>query len=219
MNALPRHHLDEDTLIAYAAGTLAPAASVMVASHLTLCPGCRNALAAAEAVGGALLECESTAAMQTSAEALLARAEAVPQTRKPSRPVNDNRDEALLPRPVRDLIADAEPLNWRWMGPGVRYAFLAGDEKEGKVGLLKIAPGTRLPKHGHTGEEFTMVLAGGYADEGGHFVRGDVEWADGATVHQPHADADGECLCLVVTKGTLKAKGFLAPFIQPLMAI
>jgi putative transcriptional regulator len=115
--------------------------------------------------------------------------------------------------------ADPASLKWRWMGTGVRYAYLAGDDREGRVGLMRIAPGTRLPRHGHTGEEFTMVLSGGYCDDSGHFARGDVEWADDDTVHQPRADREGECLCLVVTTGTLKAKGWLAPLLQPLMAI
>jgi len=96
---------------------------------------------------------------------------------------------------------------------------LADDDAGYRIGLMKIAAGTRLPKHGHTGEEFTMVLAGGYKDDGTQFLRGDIDWADDQTVHQPLADRDGDCLCLVVTKGTLKAKGLFGPLLQPLMAI
>lgn len=226
MTALPKHHLDEDTILAYASGSLGRAASVFVASHLTLCPACRKAVAAAEAVGGAMLEsADQPVRMTCTADAVLARASRdghetyAPPRKSPG--VNDNRPNGvLLPKPIRELVGGAlSNLKWRWMGPGVRYAYLAGDEAEGKVGLLKISPKTRLPRHGHTGEELTMVLAGGYKDDGGQFLRGDVEWADSGVVHQPMADPDGECLCVVVTKGTLKAKGLLAPLLQPLMAI
>ena len=230
MSALPNHHIGDETLLAYASGTLSRSAGILVASHLTLCPSCRKALAAAEAVGGALLEAtEQRVTMSCTADDILARADRsapnekgaalVPPSGKASA-VNDNRPNKLLPRPIRELVGDdIASLKWRWMGPGVRYAFLAGDEHEGKVGLMRIAPGTRLPRHGHTGEELTMVLAGGYKDSSGQFARGDVEWADDNIVHQPWADKDGECLCLVVTKGKLKAKGLLGPLLQPLMAI
>lgn len=227
MSALPNHHVSADTLFAYASGALGRSASVMVASHLTLCPSCRHALAAAEAVGGAVLETMSSEArLNCTADQLLARSDTsassntAPRANTSTDAVNDNLPNATYPRPIRDLIkARAKPLSWRWMGPGVRYAYLADDDAGYRIGLMRIAAGTKLPRHGHTGEEFTMVLAGGYNDDIGQFVRGDVEWADDQMVHQPHADQDGECLCLVVTKGTLKAKGFLAPLLQPLMAI
>jgi putative transcriptional regulator len=74
-----------------------------------------------------------------------------------------------------------------------------------------------MPNHGHAGEEFTMVLAGGYRDAQGSYRRGDVEVADGDVVHQPVADADGDCVCLVVTRGDLKPTGLFARVLQPLM--
>lgn len=222
MTAIPNHHLSSETLIAYASGSLGRSASALVAAHLTLCPSCRRALAAVEAVGGALLDASpAQAKLVCTADQLLARAGAADTRSTPrSNPVNDNLPNAVYPRPIRDLIgAGTDDLKWRWMGPGVRYAYLADDDAGYRIGLMKIAAGTRLPKHGHTGEEFTMVLAGGYKDDGTQFLRGDIEWADDQTVHQPLADRDGDCLCLVVTKGTLKAKGLFGPLLQPLMAI
>ena len=47
----PTHHLDYSTLLAYAAGTLDEAFSVVAASHLAVCPTCRNAVREAEAMG------------------------------------------------------------------------------------------------------------------------------------------------------------------------
>ena len=42
--AQPQHHVDEDVLLAYAAGSLPEAASLVAAAHLTLCPHCRAVL-------------------------------------------------------------------------------------------------------------------------------------------------------------------------------
>ena len=51
-----RHHLSDDLLISYAAGSLAEGWSLAVATHLALCPACRKRLAVAEDIGGELLE-------------------------------------------------------------------------------------------------------------------------------------------------------------------
>jgi len=69
--------------------------------------------------------------------------------------------------------------------------------------------------HGHSGDEMTMVLAGGYTDATGNFQRGDVEAADDGLVHQPVADAGEECVCLVVTEGELQPTGMIAKVLQP----
>ena len=56
LDMLPQHHIVEDMLLAYATGTLGQAASLVAATHLSMCPSCRASLVAAEAVGGVLLE-------------------------------------------------------------------------------------------------------------------------------------------------------------------
>ena len=51
-----QHHLTEDLIVAYAAGTLGHAFSVVVAAHFSLCDECRSQLEAHEHLGGAVLE-------------------------------------------------------------------------------------------------------------------------------------------------------------------
>ncbi|MGL1147904.1 zf-HC2 domain-containing protein, partial [Vibrio parahaemolyticus] len=50
------HHPSNSLLLDYAAGTLDEASSLLIATHLTLCPHCRREVAAAEAIGGSLLD-------------------------------------------------------------------------------------------------------------------------------------------------------------------
>ncbi len=52
----PSHHPSEATLLVYAAGGLGEGMALVVAGHLGYCGQCRGTIAAAEAVGGALLE-------------------------------------------------------------------------------------------------------------------------------------------------------------------
>ncbi|MDX2222930.1 MAG: ChrR family anti-sigma-E factor [Rhodospirillaceae bacterium] len=223
-SATVRHHPGEETLLAYAAGTLDEATSVLVATHLALCPHCRALTAAAEAVGGEMLDRFEPATLVNrsvgAALTLLDRADAPTITREAPVTSATAVADAVIPRPLRDFLpAEPSAVKWRWMGPGVRYAHLCGAADTGKVGLLRIASGTRLPRHGHTDEEFTMVLEGSYASGDRSYARGDVEWANDAVIHQPTASRDRECVCVVVTRGTLKATGIFAPLVQPLMAI
>ena len=51
-----KHHLGDDILMAYSAGTLPEAFSLMVATHISLCDTCRAQLETFDAVGGAMLE-------------------------------------------------------------------------------------------------------------------------------------------------------------------
>lgn len=50
------HHVSDDLLVSYAAGALSEGWSIAVATHLALCPDCRQRSSAAEAIGGAILE-------------------------------------------------------------------------------------------------------------------------------------------------------------------
>ena len=64
----PDHHPSEELLLDHAAGALAEASALIVATHLALCPRCRADVAALEAAGAGLLEAEETGAFD---EALL----------------------------------------------------------------------------------------------------------------------------------------------------
>ena len=50
-----RHHPDNATIMAYAAGTLDEAFAVLVSCHLEVCKTCRDQLAAANELGGSML--------------------------------------------------------------------------------------------------------------------------------------------------------------------
>ena len=199
------HHPQSDTLWSYAAGSLDEASSVLVASHLALCPDCRADVARMEAMGGEMLEDVGTASVSASSlDAIMARLDgpalvkSVPQIAKT--PANDT----VLPRPLRDYVGSGvNSVAWRRLTTGVDYFDLPVRAEGRRARLLKIAPGTRVPSHGHGGDEMTMVLAGGYTDEFGSYARGDVETADVTQVHQPVADAGEACICLTVTRGAL----------------
>ena len=202
-----RHHIGEDTLLAYASGSADEATALLVATHVTLCPGCRGALADAEAIGGALLEGEAESALAGDAwQRVLGRLD-----QEPSPPVVPP-VAGLIPAPLCAYLGTADPaaLEWRWIGPGVRGVRIPVRGGRSRAILLRIGAGRRMPAHGHGGNELSLVLAGGYLDETGQYLRGDVQEATPEVRHQPTVDQDGPCLCLHISDAPLRFRAWWA---------
>lgn len=209
------HHPHDDLLLGYAAGTLDHATAVLIAAHLALCPACRQGSARAEAVGGALIDDLAPAAIGPGAlDAVLARCdECLPAESATATP------SPILPRPVCDLVRGAlESQRWHWRGRGIRYLPLAA-HRGSRLGLLQVAAGQAVPRHGHSDDEFTLVLAGGYRDAGESYNRGDVQCADAGLVHQPIAESDAACLCLVVTRAPIRPRNPLMRLLVQLLPV
>lgn len=214
---IPTHHPSDALLLSYAAGTTAEAEALAMSTHLTFCPECRARLAAAEAVGGALLDQMDSAPLPASAlQSVLARLdEPVAAAERPQPP------QAMdgLPQALAGYAAEAlAQSGWRMLAPGIKQLALA-TSGDAKARLLKLKPGTVLPEHGHRGTELTILLAGSYTDALGQFRRGDMAELDETVVHQPVVDDGPDCVVLVVTEAPLKFRSWMARLAQPLIGI
>ena len=205
-----KHHLEEDTLLAYAAGNLPEAFNLVVAAHISLCDSCRAVVESYDTLGGALIEDADTAPMhQDSLARTLAQLDETPVDR-PAPAV----ETGVLPRPVRDYLGgDLEAVRWRPIGMGVKQAILS-TSNSASARLLLIPAGVAIPDHSHEGREMTLVLQGAFQDADDRFARGDVEVADGSVSHTPVADIGEDCICLAVTDAPLKFKGLLPRIVQ-----
>ena len=67
----------------------------------------------------------------------------------------------------------------------------------GELRLVRLAPQTALPTHGHEADEHTVVLTGGFRDGEQVFEVGDWATAGPDTVHTPVAEPNEECWALV----------------------
>ena len=199
-----RHHPDDALLLAYAAGGLDGAMSLIIATHLTFCAQCSRLVARQEEIGGALLQDLPPVAMEEGAlDRALARLDA-PFEPPAARPSNDN-----TPAPLRALLGhDLSQTRWRKMGPNLGYVTLA---RRGPVTvrLLRGAPGTDTGRHSHRGDEYTLVLRGGYTDETGTYEPGDFQTASADVHHNPIADPEEDCINLAVTTGPLRFDGLV----------
>jgi len=205
----PRHHVPDEELMAYAAGNTCEALSVLVATHLALCPRCRERAADLEAVGGALLFQEHAPVSGGALEQLLGRLDEPPPTPPVvASPVAGG--ATWLPRPLRDYVGPAGELNWRWVLPGIRQVQVPLRFGEMPVRLMKLSPGITIPKHSHTGVERLLVLTGGFSDSAGHFERGDLSVREGDSAHIQEVATEEPCVALLVAEGPLVPRSFMA---------
>lgn len=213
----PRHHPADALLVDYAAGAMKEPMALLVATHLALCPQCRNQVETLESVGGALLETIEPADVDDATlDALMARLDDhgveddVPADR------HDDGDP-LLPQPLRGYVGTSLT-QLRWQGIGsFQYVDMGLGNGDTRTRLMRIAPGTAMPQHTHEGNELTLVLSGGFSDGALSFRRGDVAITDDTVDHRPIADAGEPCICLAVTDAPLKLTGRFGRLINPLI--
>lgn len=209
--------LPEEWLLSYAAGSLTEGHSVMVASHLAYHDDLQQAVADAEAIGGALLDkLEPGDVGSDMFDRILAR---VAQDPVPEVPAINGRS-AVAPQPLLDYLGcDLDKLKWRIMGPGMSNVRLWTGPNDERLWLLRARGGIATPEHGHNGDEWTLVLKGAYTAVEQHFAVGDLETADEAIVHQPVMDEKEECICLVLTTGLIRFKSPVARMLQPIIGL
>jgi putative transcriptional regulator len=225
MNTTPRHHPEDDLLLAYAAGSLDAAAALVVGAHLESCAVCQQHLAQLDELGAALLEQITPVELDVGAfSRTLARIDAADAaeslaSQAISRASATSRSRLLS---IRELDAPAgmrwprsldgcEVTPWQSIGPGMRWARLGvPGQPDANAFLLRMAAGKELAAHTHRGLELTQVLWGAFDDGRSVWRAGDLDAADASIHHRPFVTPDRECLCLVAVDGRVKFDGLLA---------
>ncbi len=204
-----------DLALSYGAGRMPAPMRLLIDTRARLETDTRNAAKAADALGGALLETIDPVALRPDAlkdmlnliDALdeddAAHADAAAEAGK-------GLDEILsLPEPARGAaLAALEQTGWKFAGPGLRTLPLMS-EGETKAELIRIEPGKGAPNHGHSGEEYTLVLTGAFGDGRRVYEPGDLCVAGPDVVHRPVAEPGRTCIALAVTDAPLAYRGAL----------
>jgi putative transcriptional regulator len=216
------HHPNEALLLDYASGSLGESWGLVIATHLALCPNCRNTVSYWEAFGGGILH--SIEPISVNAELIDGVMARINNPEIPVEiPSHDNiavSESTILPQPLRGYIGrDVSKLDWKRLGFGA-YQFTVPVKEDGVTArLLKIPAGRPVPEHSHCGKELTLVLSGAYKDATGTYNRGDFQEADDSLEHQPQAADSEDCICLAVTDAPLRFKSLAVKLLQPILGI
>jgi putative transcriptional regulator len=212
-----RHHISDQLLMAYSAGQLPEAFSLVMAVHLSMCDDCKARLGAFDAVGGVVMDRCDVVAMDTDSLATTLAKLDMPLMGTPSSALPHV--QSSLPAPLADYIGgDLSAVKWRSLGAGVRQAILPTDNAA-SARLLYIPAGTAVPDHGHRGTELTLVLQGAFHDEIDRFGPGDLEISNEDINHQPIAEAGEACICLAATDAPLRFNTLVPRLLQPFFRI
>jgi putative transcriptional regulator len=206
-----RHHPSEAMLVAQAAGSLWEAAALIVEAHLDQCAHCSATLRLAEAVGGALLD--GLSPMPLAPDALrraMDRLDEVDSGVPEGSNFSSAQQAPAAPRQEHSLVRQkAHNTRLHWLAPGIGHAVLLNRPGNGTLRVLRVKPGTALPRHSHRGSELTLVLEGAFVDETGHYGPGDLAEVDETISHRPVAEGPTDCVCLIATQGRLRFNGLL----------
>jgi putative transcriptional regulator len=210
-----KHHPSDAALAEFAAGTLDQARALVVASHLHFCRQCRDAVRGFETLGGALLEGIAPAALAPDAlQRIMGRLSIEEQVAlaPPAAPPSSGE----FPDPLSQYAMGP----WRWIGRGVQWRPVQIESKEGvRTFMLKAAPGTKLPRHRHTGTEWTCVFQGAFRHELGRYGPGEFDEADETIEHDPVVEEGNVCICLVALQGDIKFQSWMGRLLQPFVRI
>ncbi len=213
------YHPTDDALSKYVAGQYDTAFSLVLATHVSQCVKCQNTVALQQEVSGAALSEAKPVKMEMGALDLLERAETE------TRPIENVK--TMIPK-VRSKIfgidvpailsryldGDLDSIKWQRLSPSLKQHILLVNGKA-SARLLWMAPGKAVPAHGHSGEEMTMILSGGYYDGDEAYTQGDLHFADHKTPHVPVAMDDGPCLVISALDSPLIFSNAIPKLLQP----
>ena len=203
------HHVPDEMLLEYAAGTASDATALATACHVAMCDACSTRVVVLEEIGGRVLDAGGSEPLPSGAlEAVLARIEGPPQARDEAAAVPAAPAflaEFDLPRPLLRRLAEAAVGNdWRFVVPGVRAVDLPVAAPGVTVRLVAFKPGVTIPIHDHGGPERVVVFSGALEEEGKRFERGDISIRDAGERHEQHVAPGEPCIALVVNEGPLR---------------
>lgn len=218
------HTADEEWLAACSAGVLSEAKSLLLECQIALRPRLAARLLQIDCIGGEFLESAKGEPLSdrfsTKLSAAITQAGNEGRSGGGGETLAVSDVEAWAPKPLTAFLKRSGiSLKWKKSGPGISRAVLREDGGE-RLYLLRSRPGMVMPVHSHKGQEWTLVLQGGYHVGEHAYACGDLHCEDENCRHQPVIDDDGEeCISLVADEGRLVFKDPLLRLIQPLLGI
>jgi putative transcriptional regulator len=227
-----RHHPPLEVLLDFASGSLPEPVALVVAAHADLCAACREEIATFEVVGGEMLaEIEPVSMSENALDAVMARLDAsesftsvavarasAPATIAPTCEAAATAIADLIsPSVLAHLGGDLSRLVWRKVGGLFEEIKLPISVKGFKASLMRLKPNSMIPMHTHRGREYTLVLAGGFRENGSQYDVGDFTLRDASDIHRPVVDGDEGCVCLMVLDAPIKLTGMIGRLVNPFL--
>lgn len=204
-----RGHPAPENLLSCAAGSMDEALAAVMACHMTICPRCRDELSFLGSVGATLLE-------DVSPVPLVMERPSPSIAVKQRTPMLQHTIKSDVPAPLRKYVGNwLADIKWKRVVPGIwQFPIPLAKHSNSTLRLIKVSPGLKLPHHGHSGSELTLVLQGTFTDEFGSYATGDVAETSEGVEHAPVAAEGADCICLIAAEGPMRFHSMLARIVQ-----
>lgn len=197
MAAIP----DESWFADYAAGAGPAAVRTLIAAQIEINPAAAERAALFDAVASHFAFAETSGVT------------AITQELDDHLRIPDQKPDPIYPTALARLGFSSDRKPWRSHLGGVSARKVKRLCQPGvDARLFRFEPGAAIPKHDHGGEEMTLVLTGGFADEKGVYHRGDVAIGRAGEAHTPMGLPGEPCICFAVSVGGYR-------FRNPLMSL
>ena len=212
---MSRHQAPDELLLDYAAGALPEGPALAVSIHLALDAASRRTVERLQAVGGALLESEQGPAFDEFAlERVMAKLDGV-AVEPVAAPQSPPPGFEWAPAPLVPFLG-TNP-RWRKAIGGFENVPIRIPGDSHRVELLRLMPGHGLPQHRHAGNEYTIVMQGGFTDTTGNYGVGDFAVGPGAQDHEPIGDPGEPCIAMIVLERPIVLTGPWGRWFNPLV--
>ncbi len=184
------HRPDLSTLMTCAAGSQPEALCAVITSCLAMCPASMEMVTRMELIGVALLDQMDPEPMSEPPAKALAGAE---------RSESNRNSHSSLPAPLRAVVGDSiDALGWLDREQGVKYFSVPmSPTAQGRLELVNLAPGTKLPELAYAGEEYLLVVSGSCSRDGTRLERGDFVESYEQSPYSLVAGDNGHCVLLI----------------------
>ncbi|WP_299494519.1 ChrR family anti-sigma-E factor [uncultured Shewanella sp.] len=216
------HHPSDALLTRFIEADLTISLSVIVSSHVEMCPACQSKVAkltqqAASSYFDDLDDLHQLDNNDTLSDDVLHMMGQITSAEQDT-PLN-------LPKNVTEIEIEGKRLSLPhalksialkdWQGLGkISRARLNIEDDERRMSLLSIAKNGSVPCHTHKGFEITLLLQGSFEDEMGTYHAGDFIWLNNDHTHQP-ISKEG-CVCLTVSNDALKFTQGMSQMLNPI---
>lgn len=201
-----KFHPDSELLLKYASGQLDAPLSLAIALHQQKCDECQYKISELESIGGQTLDsCDNDKTISLNFEHLIQAIDSLPKQNI------ETYHEIAIAESDLDIFEKLNNNNfqnmlWKKVTRNIRQANIAMNDPQYEVVLYDLSPNTKVPKHTHQGNEFTLILQGDFSDKNGQYKQGSFISQDESDEHQPIAGDQG-CICLAITNAPLKYTG------------
>lgn len=218
MNAMIKHHPDDNLLTEYSAGALAKGPAIALSAHLHFCARCRQRVDRLNALGANLMtEAEPVPVSNQLLEAVWQKLDSAGVDDSVSHREQPGGDHK--PKILQKILRNQGPPKWQFLTPSLDVARLKTGQRQFEVALHRIRAGGSVAAHDHRGTEITLVLEGSFSDEGGSYQVGDFLVREPGQAHRPLASRDAPCICLSVVAAPVRMTGPIARLLNPFLSI